>query len=132
MTIGEMDRFERWTSTGVTGVATSRLAPGWVRVGVPVLLALVVIASWRLRSGMLRGALAAVGLYGLVIVGFRTWLIVSARTRAYLVERRDLGDWLRIVALFGAFLGFAALGLLAGFGVLLLMTALDRIARGMG
>ena len=81
---------------------------------------------------MLRGALAAVGLYGLVIVGFRTWLIVSARTRAYVVERRDLGDWLRIVALFGAFLGFAALGLLAGFGVLLLMTALDRIARGMG
>ena len=127
-----MDRFERWTSTGVTGVAASRLAPRWVCVGIPVFLALLVIAAWTMRSGALRGALTAVGLYGLVIVGFRTWLIVSARTRAYLVERRDLGDWLRIVALLGAFLGVAAIGLLSGFGVLLLMTVLDRVARGMG
>ena len=127
-----MDRFERWTSTGVTGMAASRLAPRWVRIGTPLLLALLAVTTWAMRSGPLRGALAAIGLYGLVFIGLRTWLIVSARTRAYLVGRRDIGDWVRVAALLAAFVAVAAIGLVLGFVVLLLMTALDRMAKALG
>lgn len=125
-----MDRFERWTSTGVTGDATRRLAPGWVRIGIPLLVASTLVGTWSLRSGLLRGALVGFGLYGLTLIGFRTWLIVSSRTRAYLVTRHDLDDWLRVAVLAGTFLGVAALLLVSGFGLLLVMTALDRIAEG--
>jgi hypothetical protein len=125
-----MDRFDAWTRGSLTGISSLRIAPRWVVVATVGFSALLVVAFGALRSGELRGGLVFVGLWGLALLFMRTWLIATARTRRYLVSRPDWGDFPRLAALAGAFLLIPAVGAVALYAFLLLMGALDRLAKG--
>ncbi len=125
-----MSRFEPWTRGPLTGISSSRIAPGWVRIGVVVCLVLLVIGFGALRSGPFRGGLTLVGLYGLMALFLRTWLVVTARTRQWLVARSDWGDVRRFAALAAVLLGILLVGLILGAAFLLFLAALDQLASG--
>ena len=125
-----MSDFERWTNVHITGVSSSRLGPAWVIFGVAACLAMTFVATVGFRSGVLRCALVAVGLVGLVLLFFRTWAILTARTRRYLVARSDWGDLTRLGLFLAIYVAIAAIGVIAGLILIALMTALDRIAKG--
>jgi hypothetical protein len=125
-----MSRFDDWTRGSLTGISSLRIAPRWVRVATVGSCALVVVAFVALRSGGLRGGLAFVGLWGLTLLFMRTWLIAIAQTRRYLVSRPDWGDLPRFAALAGVVVLTPVVFAVAGFAFLLLMGALDRLAKG--
>ena len=87
-----MSRFEPWTRGPLTGISSSRIAPGLVRIGVVVCLVLLVIGFGALKVRPFQRGLTLVGLYGLMALFLRTWLVVTARTRQWLVARSDWGD----------------------------------------
>ena len=125
-----MSDFERWTNVGISGVSSSRLGPRWAIVGAAACLAMIFVATIGFRSGAFRGALVAVGLVGLVLLFFRTWAILTARTRRYLVSRSDWGDLTRLALLGAAYVAIPAIGAIAGLVLIGVMDALDRIASG--
>ena len=49
----------------------------------------------------------------LLLLFVREWLVVTAKAHRYLLTRRDLGDWVRLLAIATVFLGFGGVGLLA-------------------
>lgn len=100
-------RFEDLTTFPVTGIAALRLAPPWVLALVTVALAIVGVAAAP-PIPVLK-ALFPVGSYTIVFVVIRTWLVTVARTRRYLVGRRDWSDATRLAILGGVFLGTSAL-----------------------
>lgn len=101
-----------------------------VTVATAGFVAILVVAFGALRSGGLRGGLVFVGLWGLVLLFLRAWLIATARTRGYLVTRSDWGDVARVAALAGVFLTIPVVGAVVGYAFLLLMGAVDRLAKG--
>jgi hypothetical protein len=125
-----MSRFEAWTRGSLTGISSLRIAPMWVTLATAGFVAILVVAFGTLRSGEFRGGLVFVGLWGLVLLFLRTWLIATARTRRYLITRSDWGDVPRLAALAGIFVTIPAVGAVVGYAFLLLMGALDRLARG--
>jgi hypothetical protein len=107
-----------------------RVAPRWVRNGVIICLILLVIGFGALRTGVVRGGLLLVGLYGLLGLFLRTWLIVTAQTRQWLVDHPDWGDGRRFAALVAVLLGIPVVGLVLGGILLILLAALDGLATG--
>jgi len=93
-------RFERWTNTGLTGVSTAPIAPGWVLATIMVAILAVIAGVAVARSA----PLAMIGMWVLIAVFLRAWLILTARVHRYLRTRSDLGDWTRLALLSGAFL----------------------------
>jgi hypothetical protein len=125
-----MSGFERWTNVGITGVSTSRLGPPWVIFGAAACLAMIFVAMVGYRSGVFRGALVAVGLVGLALLFLRTWLILTARTRRFLVARPDWDDNTRLAVFLVTYVAILLAGAVAGFILIVVMGALDRIAKG--
>ena len=126
----EMGGFERWTNVAITGVSTSRLGPRWAVFTAAVCLVLIVVAMVALRSGVFRGALVTVGLVGLLLLFCRTWFILTARTRRYLVAHPEWGDLTRLALFLGSYVAIVVVGAVAGFTLIVVMGALDRIAKG--
>src|SRR5687767_5114459 len=120
-----MSDFERWTNVHITGVSSSRLGPTWAVYGAVACLAMIFVAMVGFRSGLFRGALVAVGLVGLVLLFLRTWAILTARTRRYLVARSDWGDLTRLGLFLAIYVAIAAIGVIAGLILIALMGALD-------
>lgn len=89
-------RFEAWTRGGLTGISTLRVAPPWIFALAVAFIIALVVGFGALRSGPLRGGLVFVGLWGVVLISLRTWLIATARTRNYLVTRTDWSDMARL------------------------------------
>lgn len=127
-----MGDFERWTNVGITGVASSRPGPPWTIFGASACLAMIFLAMVAFRSGVFRGALVAVGLVGLVLLFLRTWFILTARTRRYLVAHPDWDDNTRLAVLLGTYVLILVVGAVTGFTLIVVMGALDRIAKGTG
>ena len=127
-----MSDFERWTNLAITGVSSSRLGPRWAIFTAAACLVLNIVAAVAFRSGVFRGALVLVGLVGLMLLFLRTWAILTARTRRYLVSRSDLGDLTRMALLAATYVAIPAVGAIAGFILIVVMGALDRIASGAG
>ena len=125
-----MSDFERWTNVGISGVSSSRLGPRWATFGAAACLAMIFVATVVFRSGALRGALVAVGLVGLVLLFFRTWAILTARTRRYLVSRSDWEDLPRLGLFLATYLAIGVVGVVAGLILIVVMGALDRVAKG--
>ena len=127
-----MGDFERWTNVGITGVASSRLGPPWTIFGAAACLAMIFVAMVAFRSGVFRGALVAVGLVGLALLFLRTWFILTARTRRYLVAHPDWDDNTRLAVFLGTYVAILVVGAVTGFALIVVMGALDRIAKGTG
>jgi cytochrome b561 len=125
-----MSGFERWTNVGLTGVSSSRLGPRWAIVAATACLAMIFFAMVGFRSGGFRGALVAIGLVGLVLLFLRTWFILMARTRRYLVARPDWTDLTRLALFLAVYVAILAVGAVVGFTLIVVMGALDQIAKG--
>lgn len=113
--------FEAWTRGGLTGISTLRVAPPWVLALTLVFVVALVLALGAWRSGPVRGALVFVGLWGIVLLFLRTWLIATARARNYLVTRTDWSDAARL-AIIGALVLLVPIvaGVVAYVGITLL------------
>jgi hypothetical protein len=70
--------------------------------------ALSVIVAWRL-TGILPGIVAAGSIMVVGLLLIRAWLITTARTHGYLLQRPQLGDVPRAIVLVGVFVGLALL-----------------------
>jgi hypothetical protein len=125
------DGFERWTDARITGIGSARLAARWVIVATILSLLFVFVAAVVLQSGVFRGALVLVGLYGLLLLFLRTWFILATRTRRYLVSRPAWGDLTRLAIFFGVFLAIPLIGSVVGYVVLVLLAQLDRAGRAL-
>ena len=73
-------RFERWTDTGLTGVSSAAIAPAWVWATIVVAI-LVVIAGVAVARSVV---LAMIGVWVLIGIFVRGWMIVTARAHRYL------------------------------------------------
>jgi len=113
--------YERWFATNIGGIASLCLAPPWVIALVLIsTVALLAIAALGL-AGTLPALIAGGSILAVGLLLVRSWLIVTARTHAYLMGRPDLGEVARALVLVAVFAGFpilAAGSLLAG-GLLL-------------
>ena len=58
-------------------------------------------------GGLLAGLIATVALTALCAIWFRSWTVLTARAHAWLIARPELGDPIRLVGFFGAFIGYA-------------------------
>ena len=111
-------RFERWTDTGLTGVSSAAIAPAWVWATI-VVAVLVMIAGVAVARSVV---LAMIGVWVLIGIFVRGWMIVTARAHRYLRARADLGDWTRLALLSGAFLAVPIVSAFILLGALLALS----------
>jgi len=101
-----MSRFEDMTYVPVTGVAESPLAPRWLVLVLMASLA-ALLATALPGPGIAAGSLILIGGLGLSLVVIRTWFVLTARVRRYLIGRGDLSDASRMIILGLAYVGGA-------------------------
>jgi hypothetical protein len=125
-----VSRFEAWTRGSLTGISSLRVAPPWVRALALMLMVALVVAFGALRSGPIRGGLVFVGLWGVVLLFLRSWLIAAARTRNYLVTRADWGVNVRFAMLASVVILTPIAAAVVAYAGISLLGMLDRFARG--
>jgi hypothetical protein len=109
-------RFERWTNTNITGVSSSAVAPRWAVITAAASVIAILVAVFVIRSGAVAAVLFGAAAWVLMALLVTRWLVLTAKTRRYLVARHDLGDWARLAILAGVFMSIpvgAALVLVA-------------------
>ena len=92
------------------GVPATRplVTPLMALVGLGSVVALASLVVWRPRpAGPVAGLVAAVALVSLGLIWFRSWAVIRDRAHASLISRPELGDPARVLALFGALIGYA-------------------------
>jgi hypothetical protein len=92
------------------GVPATRplITPLMAVLGLASIVALIVlIVREPVVDGPLAGLLAAVAVLSLTMIWFRSWAVIADRAHAWLMARPELGDPARLLAFFGAFIGYA-------------------------
>lgn len=114
--------FEAWTYPPVSEVARLRLAPPWLVAVVLVALATLTAAGLLRPAEPIRSPLVALLTLVYVVVVVRTWAILVARTRRWLVARPDLSDRIKLVAFVVAGSGSGLVLVVAPLAVLMLLS----------
>jgi hypothetical protein len=84
------------------------ITPLMALVALASVVALAFLMVWQPRpAGPLAGLVAAIAMVGAALIWFRSWAVITDSAHGWLIVRPELGDPVRVLGFFGAFIGYA-------------------------